>query len=368
MNTTLRLLFVFWFMCLCGSADAQVRIRDLTITPNSANTSLIGYGLVVGLAGTGDGNKASFTPQTFATMMRNFGIAVNPKDIKLRNVAAVMVTTEIRPGTKTGARIDVIVSSLGDATSLQGGTLLRTVLQDPFGKPMGEALGPVSIGGFNFESAGSKISQNHAVVGRVPSGMILLENAPPSITPRDSLVLNLTSPDITTAVKLVRAIQKNFPEVNARAVDIATIVADFPWNVDTPSKKLAFTVAIGDLTITPESPARIVINERTGTIVVGTGVVLLPAAIAHGNLTVEISQRPMVSQPGPFSSGETVAVSQSRIAVESAGTGLQVIDGAASVGDVARVLNSLGVPPRDMIAIFQALKQAGSLRAELVII
>ncbi|MBU1937534.1 flagellar basal body P-ring protein FlgI [bacterium] len=368
MKTTLRLLFVLWLMWLCGVADAQVRIRDLTIMPNDANTSLIGYGLVIGLAGTGDGNKTSFTPQTFATMMRSFGIAVDPQDLKLRNVAAVMVTTEIRSGTKAGARVDVIVSSLGDATNLQGGTLLRTVLQNPFGQPMGEAQGPVSIGGFNFESAGSRISQNHAVVGRVPGGMILLEDAPPSVVPRDSLVLNLASPDIITAVRLVRAIHESFPEANARALDIATIVADFPWNVDTPSKKLTFSAAIGELTITPESPARIVINERTGTIVVGTGVVLLPAAIAHGNLTVEISQRPMVSQPGPFSQGETVAVSQSRIAVESAGTGLQVIDGAASVGDVARVLNSLGVPPRDMIAIFQALKQAGSLRAELVII
>jgi flagellar P-ring protein precursor FlgI len=367
-KTALRMLLVLWWICLCGGAGAQVRIRDLIITPNSANTSLIGYGLVVGLAGTGDGNKTSFTPQTFATMMRNFGIAVDAQDIKLRNVAAVMVTTEIRPGTKAGARSDVIVSSIGDATSLQGGTLLRSVLQNPFGQPMGEAQGPVSIGGFNFESAGSRISQNHAVVGRVPGGLILLENAPPSIVPRDSLVLNLASPDISTAVKLVRAIEESFPEANARAVDVATIVADFPWNVDTPSEKLAFSVALGELTITPESPARIVINERTGTIVVGVGVVLLPAAIAHGNLTVEISHRPMVSQPGPFSQGETVSVSQSRIAVESAGTGLQVIDGAASVGDVARVLNSLGVPPRDMIAIFQALKQSGSLRAELVII
>ena len=363
-----RIFLIICILWLAVHADAQVRVRDLSTTPHNAATSLIGYGLMVGLAGTGDGNKATFTPQSFASMLRNFGIAVDPKELKLRNVAAVMVTTEVKPGTKAAARLDVIVSSLGDATSLQGGTLLRTVLQDPFGRPMGEAQGPVSIGGFNFESAGSRISRNHAVVGRVPEGLILLEDAPPYTVLLDSLVLNLKSPDISTAVKIVRAIEEAFPEASARAMDAATIVADFPWGVDTPSEKLAFTAAIGHLTITPEAIARIVINERTGTIVVGTGVVLLPAAIAHGNLTVEISERTMVSQPEPFSQGTTVAVPQSRISVESAGTGLQVIEGAPSVGDVARVLNSLGVSPRDMIAIFQALKEAGSLHGELVII
>jgi len=354
------------WLYLC--ANAQVRIRDLTTLPHNAATPLIGYGLVVGLAGTGDGNKATFTPQTFASMMRNFGITVDPKELKLRNVAAVMVTTEVQSGTRAGARLDVIVSSLGDASSLQGGTLLRTLIQDPYGHPIGDAQGPLSIGGYNYESAGSRLTRNHPVVGRVPEGLILLEDAPPFAIPLDSLVLNLESPDIAMAVKIVRAVEESFPEANARTVDAATIVADFPTNVETSSEKLAFTAAVGELTITPEGLARVVINERTGTIVVGTGVVLLPSAIAHGNLTVEISDRTAVSQPAPFSPGETVVVPQSRIAVESAGVGLQIIENAPSVGDVARVLNSLGVSTRDMIAIFQALKEAGSLRAELIII
>jgi flagellar P-ring protein precursor FlgI len=363
-----RVLLAMCCLWLCLSAEAQVRIRDLTTTPHNAVTSLTGYGLVVGLAGTGDGNKATFTPQTFASMLRTFGIAVDPKNLKLRNVAAVIVTAEVRPGTRAAARLDVVVSSLGDATSLQGGTLLRTVMQDPYGQPVGEAQGPMSIGGFNYESAGSRLSQNHALVGRVPEGLVLLKDAPPFTVPLDSLVLNLKNPDIATAVKIAGAIAESFPEANARAMDVATIVADFPEHIDTPSEKLAFAAAVGHLTITPEALARVVINERTGTIVVGMGVVLLPAAVAHGNLTVEISERTMVSQPEPFSSGNTVVVPQSRIAVESAGTGLQVIEAAPAVGDVARVLNSLGVAPRDMIAIFQALKQAGSLHAELVII
>jgi flagellar P-ring protein precursor FlgI len=301
-------------------------------------------------------------------MMRNFGITVDAKDLKLRNVAAVMVTTEVRSGTRAGARLDVTISSLGDATSLQGGTLLRTVLQDPYGHPIGEAQGPLSIGGYNYESAGSRLTRNHPVVGRVPEGLVLLENAPPYAIPLDSLVLNLESPDIAMAVKIVKAIEEGFPEVNARSADAATIITDFPTNAEKVSEKLAFVAAVGDLTVTPEGSARVVINERTGTIVVGTGVVLLPSAVAHGNLTVEISDRTAVSQPGPFSSGETVVIPQSRISVENAGVGLQTIESAPSVGDVARVLNSLGISPRDMIAVFQALKEAGSLRAELIII
>jgi flagellar P-ring protein precursor FlgI len=241
-------------------------------------------------------------------------------------------------------------------------------MQDPYGRPIGDAQGPLSIGGYNYESAGSRLTRNHPVVGRIPEGLILLEDAPPFTIPLDSLVLNLESPDIAMAVKIVRAVEESFPEANARTVDAATIVADFPANVETSSEKIAFTAAVGDLTITPEGLARVVINERTGTIVVGTGVVLLPSAIAHGNLTVEISDRTAVSQPAPFSPGETVVVPQSRIAVESAGVGLQVVESAPSVGDVARVLNSLGVSTRDMIAVFQALKEAGSLRAELIII
>lgn len=363
-----RFLPAIALLCLCLCADAQVRIRDLTAMPHNAATPLIGYGLVVGLAGTGDGNKATFTPQTFASMMRNFGITVDAKDLKLRNVAAVMVTTEVKSGTRAGARLDVTVSSLGDATSLQGGTLLRTVLQDPYGHPVGEAQGPLSIGGYNYESAGSRLTRNHPVVGRVPEGLVLLEDASPLATPLDSLVLDLESPDIAMAVKIVHAIEEGFPQANARMVDAATIAADFPTSAETASEKLAFIAAVGDLTVTPEGAARVVINERTGTIVVGTGVVLLPSAIAHGNLTVEISDRTAVSQPAPFSSGETVVVPQSRISVENAGAGLQAVESAASVGDVARVLNSLGVSPRDMIAVFQALKEAGSLRAELIII
>lgn len=347
--------------------QAQVAIKSLTTYPNTTPTTLTGYGLVIGLAGTGDGSKSTFTPQAFASMLKRFGLEVDPGTLKLKNVAAVMVTCEVRPGSRVGSRIDALVSSLGDASSLQGGTLLRTVMLDPWGVPMAEAQGPLSIGGFNYESAGSKVAQNHAVVGRIPGGIILLEDAARLPAPADTFILSLLQPDLRISVQIADAVNEAYPEA-ARVLDPATIVVNVPGALVSSTERLSFQSAVGELTVTPAPSDRIVINERTGTVIVGGAVVLTPAAVAHGNLTVEISNRPLVSQPGPFSEGETVVQSESRISVENAGVGLQVMAGAASVGDVARSLNALGVSPRDMIAIFQGLKEAGSLQAELVII
>ena len=352
---------------LCASAWSQVRIRDVTTYPNTTSSTLTGYGLVVGLAGSGDGSKSTFTPQAFASMLKSFGLEVDPAALKLKNVAAVMVTCEIKAGSRMGARSDALVSSIGDATSLQGGTLLRTVLHDPWGKPVAEAQGPISLGGFNFESAGSRVSRNHAVVGRIPEGTMLFEDAAPLPAPSDSFILNLKQPDLHLAVRIADAINTNYAET-ADVVDPATIVVHVPDGFTSVTERFIFQADVGEFTVTPVASDRVVINERTGTIVVGAAVVLLPAAIAHGNLTVEITERAAVSQPQPFAQGQTTVERQSRISVENAGTGLLEVGGAASAGDVARVLNSLGVTPRDMIAIFQGLKEAGSLQAELVII
>jgi flagellar P-ring protein precursor FlgI len=349
------------------SGFAQVRIRDLTTYPNSTPVTLTGYGLVVGLAGSGDGSKSTFTPQTFAAMLKNYGIQVDPNSLKLKNVAAVMVTCEVKPGSRTGSRTDALVSSLGDATSLQGGTLLRTVLLDPWGKAVAESQGPISIGGFNFESSGSRISRNHAVVGRIPEGIVLYEDAPSLPAPADTFVLNLRQPDLQLSVRIAKAITAH-NDGAAEVRDPATVVVHVPKYITLASERLAFQSEIGELTVTPVASDRVVINERTGTIVVGAAVVLMPAAVAHGNLTVEITDRAAVSQPGAFSQGQTISERQSKISVDNAGTGLLEMNGAASAGDVARALNALGVSPRDMIAIFQGLKEAGSLQAELVII
>jgi flagellar P-ring protein FlgI len=354
-------------LLIAALSAAQVRIRDLTTYPNSTPTTLTGYGLVVGLAGTGDGNKSTFTPQAFANMLKGFGVIVDAQTLKLKNVAAVMVTCEIAAGSHTGSRKDVLVSSLGDATSLQGGTLLRSVLQDPWGRPVAEAQGAVSIGGFNFESQGSRISRNHAVVGRIPDGGVLFEDAPSLPAPTDSFVLTLRQPDLPLAVRMANAINNVYPHA-AETRDPASVVVHTPEDMTNPSQRLAYQADVGDITVTPPLSDRVVINERTGTIVVGAAVVLMPAAVAHGNLTVEITERTAVSQPQAFAQGQTVSERQSRISVENAGTGLLEVQGGASAGDVARCLNALGVTPRDMIAIFQGLKEAGSLQAQLVII
>ena len=362
-----HLIVISVVLALSCAAASQVRIRDLTTYPNTGSSALTGYGLVVGLAGTGDGSKSTFTPQAFASMLRGFGLEVDPAALKLKNVAAVMVTCEIKAGSHMGARCDALVSSVGDASSLQGGTLLRTVLHDPWGKPVAEAQGPLSIGGFNFESAGSRVSRNHAVVGRIPEGVLLHEDAAPLPMPTDSFILSLKQPDLNLAVRIADVIDVNYPGM-VDVTDPSRVVVHVPTALITTTERFMFQANVGELTVTPAASDRVVINERTGTIVVGAAVILLPAAVAHGNLTVEISERAAVSQPQPFAQGQTVVERQSRISVENAGTGLLEMSGAASAGDVARVLNSLGVTPRDMIAIFQGLKEAGSLQAELVII
>jgi flagellar P-ring protein precursor FlgI len=356
-----------FLICSASLIQAGVRIGDITNYPNTTPITLTGYGLVVGLAGTGDGSKATFTPQTFATMLKNFGIEVNPAELKLKNVAAVMVTCELQAGAKRGTRSDVVISSLGDATSLQGGTLLRTVLQDPWARPVAEAQGPISIGGFNFEATGSRVSRNHAVAGRIPGGAMLFENGPELPAPSDSIVFVMNQPDLSMAVEITRAINLHYQE-SAETKDPSTVVVYVPTAFESMSDRLAFQSDVEHIEVEPEGSDRIVINERTGTIVVGTAVSLLPTAVAHGNLTVEITDEPVISQPNPFAQGETVVERQSRISVENAGVGLKEVEGAASAGEVARMLNSLGVAPRDMIAIFQGLKAAGALRAEIVII
>lgn len=354
-------------LVLATSLFAGVRIGDLTNYPNTTPVTLTGYGLIVGLAGSGDGSKATFTPQSFANMMKQFGIEVAAGDLKLKNVAAVMVTCEMQPGIRRGARVDALVSSLGDATSLQGGTLLRTVLNDPWGTPVAEVQGPVSIGGFNFESTGSRVSRNHSVAGRIPNGTVLFCDGPELPAPADSFILVLDQPDLRTSVSITKAINQKFADA-ARTEDPSTVIVTMPEQYASLSDRLEFQSVIEDIQIDPAGTDKIVINERTGTIVVGTAVSLLPTAVAHGNLTVEITDMPVISQPNAFGQGETVVERQSRITVDNAGVGLKEVAGAASAGDVAKMLNSLGVTPRDMIAIFQGLKAAGALRAELVII
>jgi flagellar P-ring protein precursor FlgI len=349
-----------------GDGDSAVRIKDLATFDGMKTEPVIGYGLVVGLNGTGDSNRSIFTAQAFRNMMERFGLTLDADRIKLKNVAAVMVTAELVAGIQEGSQIDVTVSSLGDASSLEGGTLLMTPLNSADGEIRANAQGSISIGGFQAAAGGNQIRQGHPVVGRIPNGASVVNPMPPSATASDTIRIHLNAPDYTTAIRLAEAVNTNFNQ-SAMVIDRGTVQVTVPE--DQKSGGIPkFLAQLETIELEPDGTARVVINERTGTVVVGEKVSLSSAAVAHGSLTVEITSTPQVSQPNPFSTGKTVVAPQDKIKVGMGNGPMNVIEKSANVGEVAKALNSLGVTPRDLIAIFQALKEAGALNAELIII
>ncbi len=363
------LLVVFcaelWW-CEPPPARAGVRAKDLITIQGVQATRLIGYGLVVGLDGTGDSRRSIIALQTATNMLKHFGINIPASRIRLKNIAAVMVTATVPPFLPKGSTVDVMVSSMGDAKSLEGGTLLLTPLVDQNGTLFAQAQGAVSIGGFNIESiGGDRIRKNYTLVGRVPEGATLVKSSNNVSFSDSSLVLALKDPDFTTAVRLAEAINAKFGSDLALARNAAQIRTVVPDKYKTRTAQ--FISLIENLDVEPDVRARVVVNERTGTVVVGDHVTLSPVAIAHGNLRIEIQTTPVISQPAPFSQGKTVVVPQTQTTVSDSGGQLLVVNKSANVKDVARALNALGVSPRDIVAIFQALKQAGALKAELII-
>jgi flagellar P-ring protein precursor FlgI len=354
-------------LVLAGPAHA-VRIKDIAEIQGVRSNQLVGYGLVVGLNGTGDSGDATFTTQSMAAMLEKMGVTVLPEDIAVDNVAAVMVTTDLPAFARTGGRIDVLVSSIGDAENLQGGTLLFTPLKAANGQVYAVAQGPLSTGGFQVGSAsGSGVQKNFPTVGRVVNGAIIEKEVPTNFNARKSLTLTLHHPDFTTASRVAQAINIAFYETIARTHDAGTI------EVKVPEKYRGNTVPMvtmmEKLGVTPDAVSKVVINERTGTVIMGENVRISTIAIAHGNLSVEIREDQRVSQPLPFSrGGQTVVVPESDVLVEEGNNPIFVVDSGVSLGELVRALNALGVSPRDLIAIFQALKAAGALQAELEII
>lgn len=351
-----------------GSAEAGVRLKDIADFAGQADVRLFGYGLVVGLNGTGDGQGTQFTVQSLASMLTRLGVTVTPEQIKVKNVAAVMVTSEVTPEMKAGSHFDVTVSSMGDAQSLEGGVLLLTPLNGLDGRLFGYAQGPVSTGGFNVAAGGgSKVSKNYTLVGRVPGGGVL-ETELMQFEPLDGKIrIVLRNPDYTTAQRVAEAINDEYYDA-AVPVDRASIAVEIPPEFDTEGGKVAFISSMESLTLMPDMPARVVINEKTGTIVAGEFVTIAPVALAHGAITIQISARPIISQPAPFSRGETVTQTQANIDVSETEANVVYMQESTNIRDVAQALNSIGATPRDMIAIFQALKKAGALRGELLII
>jgi flagellar P-ring protein precursor FlgI len=342
-----------------------VRVRDLARVQSVRANQLVGYGLVVGLNGTGDGADSPFTLQSVVSMLERFGVTVDPRRVKTKNAAAVMVTAEIPAFAKNGSRLDVTVSSLGDASSLQGGMLLQTPLLGADDGVYAVAQGPVSIGGFTAGSEGNSVSKNFPTVGRVPAGALVEREIPTLLAEADGMLrVNLAEPDFTNATRIAAAVNDWLGEGAAVAEDAASVRVRPPAGGH--GELVRLISGLGELRVQPAQPARVVMNERTGTVIIGGAVRIAPVAVAHGALTVEIQTDFQVSQPTPFSNtGSTVTVPQTGVRVKEPRVSVLELQAGTTLADLVRALNALRVTARDIVAIIQAIKNAGALYADL---
>ena len=372
MKNILRVWSVCLFLLLpfgIGSnTDAfGARLKDIASLKGARLNELIGYGLVVGLNGTGDGTGTKFTVQTLVNMLERLGIHSLPKDVKVSNVAAVMVTAHLPPFARAGNKLDVLVSSMGDAKSLQGGTLLLTMLKGVDNQIYALAQGPILVGGFSASGeGGGGVKKNHPTVGRIPGGAMVEKEIPFDFGVMEDLVIALNQPDFTTALRVSQAVNKVIPGISAVPSDAGTVRINLREGQKTNLVNLVS--ALEQIELQPDAKARIIIDERTGTVVLGENVRISSVAIAHGNLSVQIKEKKEVSQPLPFSQGQTVVTDDSQVKVQEDQSKLVHIEEAANLGDVVKALNAIGVSPRDLIAVFQAIKASGALHAELEII
>jgi len=356
------------FVCFCAlplNARQAIRLKDLVSLEGVRENQLVGYGLVVGLNGTGDRVQTVFSVQSLLNMLQQMGVSVPPSAIQVRNTAAVMVTATLPAFAQPGTKIDATVAAMGDASNLQGGILILTSLRGVDGQVYSIAQGAVVTGGFIAGRGGNSQAVNHPTVGRVPSGA-MVERLAPSITPTNGLHLQLRQTDFTTAARISEAINHEFsgqptPLAHADNAGLVSVVVPPAFH----DKIAEFIAQIEKLQVETDEPARVVVNERTGTVVMGKDVKVAPVAIMHGNLTVEVQTTTTVSQPGAFSGGTTQAVPQVAVgAKEEKARNLMLREGA-TVEELVRALSSIGATPRDIIAILQSLRGAGALQAEL---
>ena len=365
LRSVLRLLSsVLLFAC---SALHAARVKDLALVEGGRDNQLVGYGIVVGLAGDGDSSAGS-TLRSVANTLQRYGISVSASDIKAKNVAAVMLTADIGAFLKPGARIDVMVSSMGDAKTLQGGVLLQAPLLGGDGRVYAVAQGPVAIGGFlggAGGAGGATVQKNHPTVGTISNGAIVEREVPAQFVQDNQLRLLLYNPDFTSAARMADAINTRWAGL-ALATDAATITVRVPD--DYRGRDVSFLADLGTVEVQPDTLARIVINERTGTIVATSTVRISQVAIANGALTITVTSNVGVSQPSAFNnSGQTTQVPSTQTAVNETKGGFTVLNEPPTIERLASALNALGVSARDMMAIFQSLKRAGALQAELII-
>ena len=358
------LIFTLFF-CLVVQSNAQ-RIKDLASVKGVRSNQLVGYGLVVGLPGTGE--QSPFTDQSFLTMLRNFGISM-PAGVKpkIKNVAAVAIHADLAAFTKPGQTIDITVSSVGSAKSLRGGTLLRTFLKGLDNNIYAVAQGSMMVSGFSAEGAdGSKVIQNTPTVGRIPNGAIVEREVPNSFALGDYITFNLHNSDFTTAQAFSDKVNQQFGEGTAKTLDATSIQVSAPRDT---SQRIFFLSILENLDVIPAMPsAKIIVNSRTGTIVIGQQVRLRPAAITHGSLTVTIAETPIISQPNALADGETVVVADSLIDVQQGDSRMFKFAPGTTLDELVQAVNLVGASPSDLMAILEALKQAGSLQGELIVI
>lgn len=381
------------FLLFSATGSPAARIKDISTIKGVRSNQLFGYGLIIGLNGSGDKDTTEFTILGLVNMLEKMGIQVSARDVEVKNVAAVMVSATLPPFARVGKKIDVTLSSIGDAKSLQGGTLLLTPLKGVDDNIYALAQGPLIVGGYVAGGrAGGGVTKNHPTVGRISGGATVEREIPLSLKDKKEFILMLNNPDFRTAVRMAEAIDVRFGDHLALPLDPGTLRVKVPDRFkDTVVSMLA---DLGDLEVVPDSVARVIVNEKTGTVVIGENVRISRVAVAHGNLSIQIDERLEVSQPRPFGTtligttrsvqgatpmkmgggvivapgGATVVTPESTVQVQEEKNSLILLSGGRSVGDLVKALNAIGVTPRDLITILQTLKAAGALQAELDII
>lgn len=362
-----RLLLILVALMVAAPVSAGTRIKDIVSVKGVRSNQLVGYGLVIGLNGTGDSLRNSpFTEQSIQSMLDRMGVNLNSARPRSKNVAGVIVTAELPPFAGKGSRIDVTVSSLGDATSLGGGTLVMTPLSAADNEIYAVAQGPIAVTGFSAQGQAETVTQGVPTAGRVANGALVEREVPGALAESARMELVLRNPDFGTAISIVDAInrygEERFGIRVAREKDLNSVELRRPEGIG-PAR---FIAEIGDLTVQADAPARVVIDERTGTIVIGRDVQVSTVAVTHGNLTVRVTESAEVSQPEPFSEGETVVIPESAVGVDQQDGNVAIVKGA-NLQLLVNGLNQMGLKPNGIIAILQAIKSAGALQAELVV-
>ena len=356
------LALVVLFALGTPTADAA-RLKDMASVKGVRSNQIIGYGLVVGLRGTGDKAGARFTTQSLRSLLSKMGIALDPNAIRVANVAAVMVTADLPPFARTGTEIDAVVSSIGDAQSLEGGMLLMTPLLGNDGEIYAIAQGAVAVGGFSVEGGGAAVSQNHPTVGTLVGGATVEREVAYSLVGREQFEISLHNPDFTTARRTASRINEAFDTRVASARDSGTLDLTIPTAYR--DDVVGFLARVETLDVVPDKAARIILNERTGTIVMGDRVRVSTVAVSHGNLTVIVNRTNQVSQPAPFGRGQTTRLQNTEIEAFEEQAQLSVIEDTVTIGELVRALNAMGTTPTDLISIIQAIKASGALAADV---